>query len=384
VLDASGFPKKSRIFPGNVSEPATLKEMIDSLSGNDDASQTDNEVTINHHDLPDHITLKTTIDQNLQTKPQTTPTPISQITIVMDAGIATENNIAYLKEHNYRYIVVSRNHNLTMPDSKTIIVKEDPGNEVTAALVVNDQTDEVELYCHSQAKEAKASEILTKITQRYETELNKLHLGLTKPKATKQYDKILTKLGRLAEKYKTVHMLYNIAVIANQDKKDVIAIKYSRKENLLHKKESGIYCLRSNRKDLDAKTLWETYTMLTDLEAAFRSLKSELGFRPVYHQKEARVDGHLFISILAYHLLHTIRYQLKQHDIHHSWESLRRILNRQFRVTSNLQLADGRSVNIRKTSAPNADQLAIYRALGISSMPGKVVKTYTEGRLDNF
>jgi hypothetical protein len=73
VLDASGFPKKSRIFPGNVSEPATLKEMIDSLSGNDDASQTDNEVKINHHDLPEHITLKTTIDQNLQTKPQTTP-----------------------------------------------------------------------------------------------------------------------------------------------------------------------------------------------------------------------------------------------------------------------------------------------------------------------
>ena len=143
-----------------------------------------------------------------------------------------------------------------------------------------------------------------------------------------------------------------------------------------HKKETGIYCLKSNRKDLDEQTLWETYTMLTDLEAAFRSLKTELGFRPVYHQKEEQIDGHLFISILAYHLLHTIRYQLKNCEIHDSWNILRKVLSRQYRVTSNLQLEDGRSVNIRKTSQPTADQMEIYKALGISSLPGKIVKTF--------
>ena len=61
------------------------------------------------------------------------------------------------------------------------------------------------------------------------------------------------------------------------------------------------------------------------LEAAFRSLKTELGFRPVYHQKEKRVDAHLFISVLAYHLLHTIRYQLKEQKITMSWQSIRQI-----------------------------------------------------------
>jgi hypothetical protein len=84
----------------------------------------------------------------------------------------------------------------------------------------------------------------------------------------------------------------------------------------------------------------------------------------------------LFISILAYHLLHTIRYQLKGHGIHYSWDTLRKQLSRQYRITSTLQLKDGRSVNIRKTSLPTADQMEIYKALGISSLPGKIVKTF--------
>ena len=65
--------------------------------------------------------------------------------------------------------------------------------------------------------------------------------------------------------------------------------------------------------------LWTTYTMLTEIEATFRSLKTDLGLRPVYHHKEDRVTGHLFITLLAYHLVHTLRYQLKQQGIHLSW-----------------------------------------------------------------
>jgi transposase len=171
-------------------------------------------------------------------------------------------------------------------------------------------------------------------------------------------------------------MLYNVTVIADEDNKKAISLQFAKKEAVLHKKETGIYCLRSNRNDLDAKTLWETYTMLTDLESAFRSLKSELGFRPVYHQYEHRIDGHLFISILAYHLLHTIRYQLKAQGIHHSWDTVRKILNRQYRITSTIQLSDEKSATIRKTSSPTAEQLEIYQALKITSTPGKIIKSF--------
>lgn len=334
VLDGSGFPQKSHIFPGNVGEPSTLREMLNTLNAN-------------------HGT-----------------------TIIMDAGIASAENIAYLRENNYCYIVVSRSHNLTMPDAEIIRVKQDYGNEVNVALIDNLESMEVELYCHSEAKENKAKELVTKTTQRYETELAKLNNGLTKPKATKKYAKVLQKLGRLAEKYKAVAMLYQVEVITDSDKENAIEIRWSKKPHAVHKKEAGIYCLKSNRKDLDAKALWQTYTMLTDLEAAFRSLKTELGFRPVYHQKEERVDGHLFISILAYHLLHAIRYQLKSQGIHDSWDSLRKILNRQYRITSTLQLEDGRAVHLRKTSQPTGEQLKIYQALGFTSLPGKLIKQY--------
>ena len=80
----------------------------------------------------------------------------------------------------------------------------------------------------------------------------------------------------------------------------------------------GVYCLRTNLDDWDEAKLWRTYTMLTDLEAVFRSLKSELGLRPVYHHKEERVNGHIFITLLAYHLVQTLRTPLKEQGIYDS------------------------------------------------------------------
>lgn len=115
--------------------------------------------------------------------------------------------------------------------------------------------------------------------------------------------------------------------------------------------------------------------MLTDLEAVFRSLKSELGMRPVFHYKSHRVDGHLFISVLAYHLVHTIRYQLKAQGIHLSWESLRTQLEGQDRVTVGLRRDDGKRYHIRKATPPEPRQQLIYDALGIAHLPGETEKT---------
>ena len=115
----------------------------------------------------------------------------------------------------------------------------------------------------------------------------------------------------------------------------------------------GVYCLRTNQPDWDERTLWNIYTMLTDPEAVFRSLKSELGLRPIYHRKSARVDGHLFISVLAYHLVHTLRIRLKAQGIHLSWESLRNQFAGQERVTVVLHRDDGQIDHIRKATAPN-------------------------------
>ncbi len=137
-----------------------------------------------------------------------------------------------------------------------------------------------------------------------------------------------------------------------------------------------MYCLTSNRMGLSAGDLWKTYTMLTDIESAFRSLKSELGMRPIYHQLEHRIDGHIFISIIAYHVLHTIRYQLKLRDINNSWDGIRKIMAMQTRTTTTMNLKTGGVVKLRKTSRATPEQAMIYRKLGINVNPCGLSKTY--------
>jgi len=109
--------------------------------------------------------------------------------------------------------------------------------------------------------------------------------------------------------------------------------------------------------------------MLTEIEATFRSLKTELGLRPVYHQKEERVTGHLFITLLAYHLVHTLRHPLKLHGIHLSWDSLRTLMSTQQRITLILPTDAQRIIYLRTTTRAEIQQQQIYDALGIKPDP---------------
>ncbi len=137
----------------------------------------------------------------------------------------------------------------------------------------------------------------------------------------------------------------------------------------------GVYCLRTSLTGWDESTLWKTYTMLTELEAVFRSLKSELGLRPVHHQIADRVSGHLFITVLGYHLIHFIRCRLKSADIHDSWTTLRNILLPHCRVTVSMHCKNNDTVHVRKSTQPEPEQQKIYSLLVVKNHPGNVVKT---------
>ena len=137
----------------------------------------------------------------------------------------------------------------------------------------------------------------------------------------------------------------------------------------------GVYCLRTTLTEPDDATLWRVYSMLTNLEAVFRSLKTDLGLRPVYHRIDRRVEGHLFISLLAYCAVHTIRLQLKAKGINHSWDTIRDTLSNQVRITTTLQRRDGRAVHVRKASRPEPHQQEIYTALGLAPNPGGTQRT---------
>jgi transposase len=109
--------------------------------------------------------------------------------------------------------------------------------------------------------------------------------------------------------------------------------------------------------------------MLTQVEAAFRCLKSELGLRPVYHQKDDRMEGHLFISVLAYHLMAAILRELREKGVNHRWETIRTQLATQVRITTSLTSERGQRIHIRQTTDPEPFHYAIHRALGLPLKP---------------
>ena len=165
---------------------------------------------------------------------------------------------------------------------------------------------------------------------------------------------------------------YNVSIEKDTETEKAKNITWSHKKT---EKTSGIYCLRTNRKDLDEQKIWDVYTMLTDIEDAFRCMKSELGLRPIYHQKEIRCDGHIFITLLAYHLLHTIRFQLRQKGVRFCWTTIRRQLSTQVRITTTMKRQDGKVIRIRKSSKAEPAHQVIYDALNLAYQPGRRVKT---------
>jgi len=202
--------------------------------------------------------------------------------------------------------------------------------------------------------------------------LTEVGKALHKKHGTKKYEKVLEKIGRLKEKYRRVARRYEIGVEKDDQSGNVTSINWRMKPI---DDTSGYYVLRSNLMDKNEKEIFDLFTMLLDLEDAFRSMKSELGLRPVHHQSEYRCDGHLFITVLAYHILHSIRLKLKSHGITHSWSTIRSRLSSHYRVTTSMKRSDGKMLFIRKTAKPEDCHIKIYNALGLSCRPGKISKT---------
>jgi len=331
VLDSQGFAIRSEVFSGNASEPKTLAQMVSDL------------------------------------------TPVQSVIappiVVLDAGIASQENLDWLVSQGYSYLVVSRDKKL--PDDSTVdsvVVKEDKDSRVTILRELSENGEEIRLYCHSQAKEKKEAGILNRFTERFESELTKLNEGLKKKGTLKKVDKINERIGRIRQKNTRVSNGYTINVIADENKDNAIEIQWMRNEKAEEKfAQAGTYCLRSNLTDWSEDKLWHTYIMLNEIEACFRCMKSELGMRPVYHQKADRVTAHLFITLIAYQIAHTIRHQLKLKNIDLSWEGLRNRLVSQQRVTFSMDTKSGEKIHVRVTTKAEPEQQKVYEALGLNS-----------------
>lgn len=328
ALDASGFVRRTQVFAGNAGEPATLKDMLAGLGAAPGA------------------------------------------TVVMDAGIATEANLKWLRAQGLHYVVKSRLRERQFDPALATEVQTAGQATVKLQRVIDDQGN-VLLYCHSPAREQKDRAIDAAKAAGFEAVLTKLQAGLSKPRGTKDLGKIMERIGRAKQRWSRAAQHYEVEVTKDDTGKQVKTITWSKRiktgSAAMH---PGVYCLRTTLVDLDDATLWHTYTMLTDLESVFRSLKTDLGLRPVFHQVDRRVEGHLFISVLAYHFVHMLRLKLKTQGIDDSWSTLRETLAVQQRVTTTLQRRDGRAVHVRKATRPEPRHQKISAILSIAPNPG--------------
>ena len=341
VVDADGFPKYSKFHPGNQSEPKTFQDMILELEAGAGIQQ--------------------------------------KATVVMDAGIATKENIEWLKERKNSYIVGHRGSKpaeLANCDDMQLI-REDMTNGVKIEVYGKDVVDERFILVKSELKKRKEESMASRTEALLIERLEYLKDGLEKKGRMKSYSSILTNIGRLMEKYPRAAKLYNIEVCPGEmDKRTgkLIAkdIRWEKKPDKSKdaKDDQGTYILRTNRIDLTNERIWEIYIMLGRIEKSFRDIKSHLGFRPNFHQTEERVESHMFISVLAYHLMHYIEQKLRIHGDTRNWNTIKSVLATHYRLSVDyvsLNESNGLVQNtLRMDSQPSPAQIEIYDKLGIS------------------
>jgi len=340
TVDSDGFPKQSRILEGNVSEPGTLEDMLNALCKVQDGFGIEK-------------------------------------TIALDAGIASDENIEILKKKQLKYVAVSRKQSYPEDFWSGSTEKNLKLYDKKIALKVKlvKQDGEAWLHCHSELKEAKEKAILEKKLEKFEQELKKIQDGLEKKGTRKKYRNIVERIGRIKERY-GVGSLYDIEI--QQVEGIVIKIEYHKNPRGKAKQQKvGDYILRSNRLDLTEEEISKIHRSLTTVEDSFRSMKSHLGLRPIHHKRDDTTIAHIFITVIAYHILAGILKKLNKNGIHSNWNTIRNILSTHVRVTTTFRTEDESTINVRNSTTPTISQQEIYDALGIKKQPLRKVKTRT-------
>lgn len=346
VVDERGFPLHSQIFGGNQSEPETLSDILNRLYKQDEL------------DLFGHV----------------------RPTIVMDRGIATKDNILLLKKNEYPYIVVERravekDYVAEFTETKASFQRVDQkqGADLSQEVTVSEAVyakkipweDGCRVLCVSEGRAAKETAMDTLKEERFIHDLTSLQTSVAKGNVILEA-KVGERVGRLKERYPSIAGHYEITFELNVDQKKVTAVTWTKKPTRSERSTlTGCYVIETSHKELSAEEVWKLYTTLTQVEYAFRSLKTDLGVRPVYHQLAERTRGHLFISVLAYHLLICIEHQLREKKDHRKWSTIRNQLSTHQRNTVILTDEHDQIHHVRISGRPDSIHQEIYKLLDV-------------------
>ena len=350
VVNVEGFIKHSSIFQGNMSDSRSLCQIID------------------------HLRLSTS-------------TSSKRAIVVIDAGIATEDNLALIQEKGYDYVCVSRSTKSEIKKSQTgkpVIVNDKKNREITLEKVLTNNDSAYFMKVTSPTKALKEKAMKTLFEQRFEDGLECIKTSLTKKSGVKTYEKVVERIGRLKQKYPSTHSRYKIEVekqtvpvsVNNKSKsaktKEICtALKWGKiaKADTQKQKECGVYFLRTCMKENEETLVWTIYNCIRNIESSFRTLKTDLDLRPVFHKSDESTQAHLHLGLLAYWVVNTVRFKLKQNDIKSQWREIVRQMNTQKCVTTTVQNTREQWISIRKCSEPEDKVTRIYDALKYKYAP---------------
>ncbi|MBK9737916.1 MAG: IS1634 family transposase [Saprospiraceae bacterium] len=331
VVNVEGFIKYSNIFEGNMSDCKTLSDMIEHLHKS--------------------------VYKNQETKP----------VVVIDAGIGTEENLQIINSKGFDYLCVRRSklQEYTLKKDGEIIVYDKKDNQICLCQV-EQREQEYLLKIKSNSKELKERSMHQAFTKRFEEGIENIRVSLGKKHGVKKESKVHERIGRLKEKYPSVSRFYDIELTVDS-LGHVTELKCCMNEEKWRIKEQGlgVYFLRTSVKNQEEKWIWDAYNCIREIENTFRTLKTELDLRPIYHKTDQATMAHLHLGLLAYWIVNTIRYQLKIKGITHNWTEILRITSTQKLVTTSGK-NDDETVEIRKASEPEPKIREIYQALKYS------------------
>ena len=331
VVNIEGFLKYSQIFEGNLSDTKSLQHIIEELSKRTSSSDR---------------------------KP----------TVVMDAGLSSEENLQLLRDKGFNYMCVARgamSKYIVDTTTQPVSITDKKQQPITLQKVTVEGFTDNFVLVDSQAKALKESGINSRFSQRFEEAINQVKQGLSKKGGIKKHNKVWERIGRIKQKYTRVGNLYRIET-TQDDKGNVTDISWKQKN--IDNRE-GKYLLRTNLNDLDQKVQWAIYNIIREIEATFRVLKTDLDLRPIYHKTDAASMAHLHLGLLAYWVVNTVRHQLKQKGINHQWKEIVRIMNTQKMVTTTMVDQYEQTIVVRQCSEPSEKVTEIYKLLRYKEKP---------------
>jgi len=318
MVNREGFLKYSNIYQGNMADCKTLEGIIDALG---------------------------------------TQTSFSgrKPIVVIDAGIATNDNLSMLKSKGYDYMCVARSSLKEYSadiNAKPVHITDHKKQPIELLKVQVNGEDDQFLWVKSQTKKMKEDSMNGLLSQRFGQGIQNIQEGIKKKGGTKKLGKVHERIGRLKQKYPSVHTWYDITVSddGNGTATGVSCHHKSGKND--DDNQSGIYFLRTSVMKLDEHTFWSIYNVIREIEYTFRVLKTDLDLRPIYHKTDDASMAHLNLGILAYWLVVTIRYQLKQKGINSDWREIVRKMSTQKCVTTTVVNVKQETISVRKCTEP--------------------------------